>query len=413
MPASEYIVEKTFYDITDTDGLSADQTKTYDAAGYAQGTSGLKNYMSPNTVTSSSTNGATVREITSIEIIPPQNSEGRYEDLREVWLILDNKSSQHYLTFPGRGDLLMTPLRTQVYGSVNYRIPLGVPLWKAVQDRQGNMPIRAMAPKFGRTLGIAVSSVYGTSSAANGGTGYRIRIKGYEYTPQQLEKLAAQWHNSVQVQTLRRQVEEKPALKFTYPSPGTLELATWTQFPGGLEQGTTKIMPYWHFAFNAQATDPNRPYALTDLNALGGGTGHVEDQYQDLGLEFNLNGNAFMLQGFGVQPVSLPPGQTGAPGVPGQNLARAGWAVNGSFLPNEEGNEGIFITPGVNDLAFGTVKPYVALDNVFRPVPKWPGELLVYKDNAVPWIGANGTAIPADAVAVAMTGVIVEGAPQS
>jgi len=411
MPASEYVIEKTFYDITDTDGLSADQTKVYDAAGYAQGPNGLKNYMSPNTITSSSTNGATVREITSIEIIPPQNSNGEYEDLREVWLILDNKSSQHYINLPGRGDLLMTPLRTQVYGSVNYKIPLGPPLWSVLGDGRGNVPIRAVAPKFSRTLGIAVSTIYGVSSAANGGTGYRIRIKGYEYTPEMLENLAELWHNSVQVQTLTRQVEGKPALKFDYPSPKTLELATWTQFPGGLEQGSTKIMPYWHFAFNAAATDPNRPYTFTDLNALGGGTGHVEDQYQDLGLEFNLNNDAFMLQGFGVQPVPLPPGQAGAPGVPGQNLARAGWAVNGSYLPNEEGSEGIFVTPGVNDLAFGSVKPYVALDNVFRPVPKWPGQLLIYKDNAVPWVGANGSPIPADAVAVAMTGTLVEGAP--
>lgn len=407
MAAEDYMIEKTFYDITDGDGLSTNQTKTYDAAGYAQGPSGSKNYMTANTVTSSSTNGATVREITSVEIISPQNSSGRYEDLRQVWLIQDSKSSQHYLNFPGRGDLLMTPLRTQVYGSVVYKIPLGMPLWKAIQDGVSNMPIRAIAPKFARTLGVAVSSVYGTSSTANGGTGYRIRIKGYEYTPQQLAALASGWKSSVHVQTLHRQVAGKPPLSFTYPTPA-FGLSTWGQLPGGLLQGGPRIMPYWRFALNALATDANRPYTFTDLNALGGGTGHVEDEYQDLGLEFNLNQNAFMLQGFGVQPVSLPPGQTGAPGVPGQNLSRAGWAVNGSYLPNVEGNEGIFVTPGVNDLTFGTVKPYVAIDNVFRPVPKWQGELLIYGDNAVPFIGANGTAIPADLVAVGMTGTLVE-----
>lgn len=410
MPAEEYTIEKTFYDITDTVGLTANQTKQYDAAGYAQGTAGLTNFMTAGTVTSSSTNGATVREITSIEIIPPQNSDGVYEDLRQVWLVLDNDSSQHYINLPGRGDLLMTPLRTQVYGSVTYKIPLGEPLWKVVADGKGNMPIRAIAPKFSRTVGLAVSSVYGATGTGSGG--YRIRLKGYEYTPQQLAALASGWHNSVQVQTLRRQVEGKPALSFTYPMPAAgLSLATWNQFPGGLKQGTTKVMPYWHFAFNAAATDPNRPYVFTDLNALGGGTGHVEDQYQDLGLEFNLNRNAFLLRGFGVQPVPLPPGQTGSPGVPGQYLNRAGWNVNGSFIPQVEGNEGIFITPGVNDLAFGSLKPYVALDNVFRPVPKWPGELLIYGDNAVPFVGANGTAIAADTVAVGITGVIIEGVP--
>jgi hypothetical protein len=408
--ADLFMVEKTFYDITDTVGLSANETKYFDASGRGQDGN---NYMTPNTVTSSTTNGAVAREITSIEIIPPQDANGNYEDLREVHLQLDNKDYSHYITLPGNGNLLMTPLRTQVWGSPTFRIRFGEPLWRVLLPRHlgglgltDNIPLIACAPKFNREMSLYVTSRYGVTGAGSGG--YRIIVKGYEYTEAELQYLQQFWRNTVYAQTLRQQLEDGRALKLTYPAPSRLSIATWPGFPGGTEQGTVKINPYWHFALNAQATQPNLPYALTTFPSLGGANGNVEDNFQNLGVQFNLNNDALLVRAWGVKGVPLPPGQTGAPGTPGLNLSRAGWLINGNEIPAETGRTGVFATQGVNPLAFGAASPTLDMANVFLPVPAFPGQLLLYKDNAVPFIADNGSAIPAYQVAVALIGVLVE-----
>ena len=404
-----FTLERTFYDITDSVGLSANQTKKYDASGLsADG----RNYMTPGTVTSSGTNGATVREISSIEIIPPQNSDGAYEDLREVSIYLDGHPYRHYVLLSGYGPSLMTPYRTQIWGGQRFLIRFGVPLWKAITSKIPNMPLAAICPKFARNMTLEVSSVYGVTGAGSGG--FRIIVKGFEYTIEELTLLAPGWTNGVgPVQTLRRDLENgkgtKPALQFTFEPSGTLSYETWTSYPGGPAQGTIKVNPYWRFAYNAKATDPNRFYAFTNNPNLGGQSGYVEDDFQDLGLEFNLSNNAMILRGFGAQPVPLPPGQTGAPGVPGENLAYVGWFINGNLVPEEIGNDGVFVTPNLNPLGFGAIGQYVAMKNVFLPIPPIEGQPeLIYKDNFVPYMQANGSSIPADSVVMAMNGVLVE-----
>ncbi|NMP22205.1 hypothetical protein [Sulfobacillus harzensis] len=397
---------RTFFDITDTVGLNAKETKTYDASGLS---SDQVNYMTPGTVTSSSTGGNFVREITSIEIYPPQDANGNYEDLREVQLIIDGKPIGHYLTLPGQGDILMTPPRTQIWGGPHFTIPIGEPLWKVVHSfgaANPNMPLRAIGIKYNSTVAVSVSSQYGVTGAGSGG--FRIVLKGYQYTNAELTELAKKWNPKVQVQTLRRTVTGEPALSFTHEAAGPLSMATFTSYPGGQGQLNQKINPYWHYARNAKATDASRPFVLSDLNGLGGGTGHVEDTFQDLGFAFGANNDALIVRGWGVKGVPLPPGQTGAPGVAGQNLRAAGWFINGDQIPEEIGGDGIFMTAGVQPLAFGSVKPQIALDNVFYRLPSVPGELLIYKDQAAPYVSANGSPIPADQVAVGITGVLVE-----
>lgn len=399
-----YQILRTFMDITDTVGLSAAETKTYDASG--RSADGIT-YMTPNTITSTSTGGNVVREITMIEIFPPQNADGTYEDLREVWLTLDGKSIQHYINLPGQGDILMTPSRQSMYGGPSFVIPLGEPLWRVAMDRRANpnMPLRAIAPKYANQVALTVSSQYGVTGA--GSNGFRIILSGYQYTAAELTQLAKSWNPAVSVQTLARIVMGQPALTFTYSAPA-LSMATFTAYPGGADQLSQKINPYWHYARNAQATDAARPFVLSDFNALGGGTGHVEDVNQDLGVEFNLNSDALIVRGWGVKGCPLPPGQTGAPGVAGENLAAAGWFIDGNQIPEEIGGNGVFMSQGVQPLAFGAMPPLVDLPGVFRRVPAFPGELLLFKNQAAPYVLANGSPIATDTVAVAMQGVIVE-----
>lgn len=390
-------MERTFLDITDT-VLSANQTKTYDANGYSAGT----NYMTPNTIGTSATGGKVVREISSIEIYPPQDGNGNYEDLREVWPILDGHSYQHYLNLPGNGNLLMTPPRTLLRGGATLQIKLGIPLWRAVQMRIPNMPLLATCPKYMDRADLAVHSIYGTTGA---GSGYRVVMKGYEYTEAALAALMSGWNNSYNLQTLRRQIEGQKALTGAFSPKGPLNFATFTSYPGGPRQGGQKINPYWHFAFNNQATPPNRVYVLSNSTTVGGGSNQVEDPEQDLAV-LASSGDALWLRGWGVKAVPLPPGQTGSPGVPGENLARAGFVLDGTEVPEESGGSaGVFMTANVNPLTFGAT-PGEA--NRFDRVPAFNGELLLFGNNFAPFIGSNGSATPADLVAVGLNGVLVE-----
>jgi len=400
--SDEYLVERTFYDITVTTGLTAGSTLRLDSTGSSQGVS----YMTPNTVITSATGRDVVREITSVEVIPPVNSQGQYEDLREIRFVLDNQPYAHYITLPGCGWNLMTAQRDHIWGGDHFQVLLGEPLWRVIRNKVRNMPLRAVAPKYTDRLGIELSTVYGVTGA------FRIIVKGYEYTASQLTALAKDWNGSVNYQTLRRQVEGRPALQMDLQYP-PLSLQNFGAYPGGVRQGTPKIGPYWHFAFNAQATPNSNVYPFSDLSEVGGSSGNVEDEFQDLGIATVTSSAAFILHSLGIRPMPPLPGQSGS-WTPGQNLIRAGIRVNGTNLPTEQGSDGIFLTPGQNPLEFGALQPNINLPNVWRRMPSWRGELLIYGqpgagETFVPFVGANGSAIPADAVVAAITGVIVEG----
>ncbi len=400
-----YDVEQTLMDVT-FGALNPMETRVFEST--------TKN-MTTNTVTAAGSQGYSM-EITSVEIIPPQvpvggDYPGAYEDLREIWLILDNKDTQHYVNLSGYGETLMTPLRSQIWGGRQFQVTFGQPFHKVCDAGSANMPLLNTTLKYSKTLALAVHTIYGVTGQ------WRVIIKGNRYTPSELSEYGKRWKNTVDMQTMRRIVTQKPALSFTYPLPGPISPDTWTALPGGQLQGGTKINPYWRFAFNGQATQSQSPFVFTNFNQLNGGTGNVEDPYQDLGFEFDSNLNAFILKGFAVRGVKAPPGTTPSntefsypsyPGTPGQNLARAGWWVNGDLVPEVNGNQGRFLTEGVNDMTFGAVRPQIALDNMFFPIPKYPGTLLIYKDNAVPFIGANGSSIPAFSVMAAYNGILVE-----
>lgn len=382
----DFLVERTFLDITDS-SLSANETKSYPST---------NSNITSNTITSATSPPDVVREITYIEIIPPQSSTSTYEDLREVWLTVDSHSTQHYVNLSGVGDTLMTPLRSKTWPARRFAIPLGEPLWSVVRGGS-NMPIRNTTIKYANRLELNVHCVTAVTGAGSGG--WRVRCLGYQYSAAALALLSSKWDGTVNVQTHRRTIDNKLPLSFNFPMPGGINLSTFTSMPGGVNQGSTKIWPYWHFAYNNNATQSQNPYAFTELNALQGATGNVEDTFQDLGLEFATNDNAFIMRGLGIKGVGT---------TPMENVARFGIIVNGNVIPEETGNQGIFSTYGVNDYAFGATAPYVAVSGMFAPIPKYPGELLVYKDNAVPFIGANGSATPADSVVVAYNGVMIE-----
>ena len=383
---------KTFADITDT-VLAANQTKQYTS---------LNSFITGNTITSASTGQSTVREITDIELIPPVSAGGAYEDLREVWLSLDNHSTQHYVNLSGVGRTLMFPLHSRMWGGRGASIRLGTPLWQLIQSGAPNMALLNTTLKYASNLTINVHTIAGVTGAGSGG--WRAILKGYEYDDAMLADLAKGWNNQVSLQTQVRRLLGQPPLNFTFVPSGPLSMATFTSYPGGTNQGAIKINPYWHHAYNNAATQPQTPFNLSNFPEVAGGQNNVEDEFQDLGLPFRNNEDALILHGFGIQRVQ------GASGAPGQNLSRFGWWIDGDYLPEITGNQGFMVSANVNDYAFGDAADagLPVQKGLYLPVPRFRGQLLVYHNNAVPFIGASGSPIPVDAVCVAMNGVLVE-----
>lgn len=397
--ADEFNAERTFLDITYTGGLAAGQTRIF-------GTTDAN--ITGNTITSSTTTGDSAYEITQMEVTPPRNSAGVFEDLRQIWIVVDGGTSiQHYLNVPGFGWTLMNPVVNQVWGGPTFAVPFGKPFWQTV-EAPTNHPILNTTIKFNKQIQVAVSTVYGVTGA------FRIQLKGFQYSDAQLAQYAPKWSDTVSVATTRRAVKGMPQLSLTFSRPGPITVANWTAMPGGQNQGITKINPYWRFAFNAAATQPQAAYTFSTLSDVAGGPNNVENNFQDLGLVFAQNSNAFILQGFGVRGVPAPPG-TPVAGLgyptsvqPGLNWSRLGWWVSGTLIPEVMGNQGFFATEGLNDFTFGALQNQIALPNVFRPLRRFPGRLLIMGENAVPFVGANGSGIPAYALVAAMTGVLIE-----
>lgn len=410
--AEPFVFEKLFYDITDTDGLSAKETKTYDGSGYSGGTL----YMTSNEITTASIGRSVAREITRIEIIPPQNSSGVYEDLRSVTLILDGGDFSKYIYLSGFGQMLITPLSQRLIGGQAFVVRFGVPMDELLTGSlagKPNMALQATCPKYNNTFNLRVKSTYGTSSKASGGTGYRIRVFGKEYDDNILSVLYGKgaWNNTISLDPLSTQFVGGQGYAATFVEPtGGMSVATFNGYPSGAKQGGVKINPYWHKVTNALATSGSDAFVLSNEGQAQGASGHVADDFDDLGLVFLNTNNLLLVQGFGCRGVDLPPGEAGAPGVAGQNLTAVGWNIGGTQLPqNLGGKTGFFVSQNVNDRYFGDGEVAAGQAGRFFRAPMFPGKLAIYGVNAAPFI-VGSASIPADQVAVAVTGPLVEAA---
>lgn len=378
----------------------------------------------PGTISTSNLGGGKVAEITELEVIPPVSATGAYEDLRYLSFVLDNHGYQHYIYIPGNGTHLMTPQSHQLRGGRSRKIRFGTPFWQLAMTGilgggVSNMPLKNTTLKFGNQVQLVVSTKQGITAAGNANGKWRVIARGYTYTMEQLAYLGKGWKNSINYQTIRRSVTGKNPLSITNysPTPSTsgypIGMDNWTSLPGGHKQGAIKINPYWHFAKNALATDSNTRYVLSNLPEVGGSANNVEISYDDLGFNFAANLDAFICMGFGIAAIPNAAGDS-----PGLNLARAGWLVNGSEVPQQNGStNGWFVTPGENRLNYGSLikgqgVAYLNQQNMFDSIPSVSAELgepfLFYGDQAAPFIGANGAAIPADAVATCYNGVLIE-----
>jgi hypothetical protein len=409
-----YKIHRTLYDVT-IPSMTAGQTlildETMSAAVNGTPTSFRTNL--PSVPLTSDISGLYAGEIDSIEIIPPIGTSGAppYAGL-DVYLVVDGQNYQHYVDIPADAVALGYPLHARTWGGSHLARLLGEPFWRLALKQLGghavnSMPLRNSTIKYAQNFGLIVTSQNGFTAAA--GYGLRIIIKGWVYTDQDLAYLTAGWNPSVHYQSEARDITGQDPLAFTFQiGAGEVSRDTWQQMPGGVQQGSIKVSPYSHYAVNATASTATARFVLSNSSTTYGQAGNVQNQFQDLGINGPAGHTALLVRAWGVTTITRP-----------ANLGRIGWIINGTEVPEQPqaSQAGLVVSDAANDYFFGDTGQYLGdngtgtgFSGLYRPYPHPDGEpLLLYKDIAAPFIAANGTAIPAGAVAFAEHGVIVEG----
>jgi len=398
MSVNDYIMEQTLLDVTVTAIAPGSTVKSPTTGSYSNAGSSLQ--ITNNTISSTSLPRTVVAEALHVYCVPPMDANGSFPDF-QFWFEVDDQSMEQYAIFDGSADGLMAPLPNVVSGGPVDRdgmyvggFTLGKSTRKVLSDMVNgkatkNMPLEITGYKITDKIRVVCMSTAGFGQSGSPLVPARIIVTGEILDEALIPNFMAGFNGYVYKQNLQRSVEGKPPLTFTHLGIATFN--NWNTLPGGTKQSQTRVHRFARFALNNQATGTQAAYPMTNLPELKGADTNIIDSNHDLGFNTAKSGSAFILRGFGCRP--------------GTNQAYIGWQIDGNLLPNPNGFP---ISSGVNPFNFGSVQPQRPESNLYNVIPRYRGELLVYGEQAVPFIMANGTAIPANSARVAIDGVLVE-----
>jgi hypothetical protein len=312
-----------------------------------------------------------VAEVVFCEIFPPFASDGTPENLEKIIFVLDDKPYGDYIHLLGTATHLFCPPKVQAMNGV--LLAFGVPLIQAVKS--GNPLYEGVCPKYTKTLKIE------TTAGTGGITGdYRIRVWGYRYPAQELDRLFGQIGGLL---TLRD--DRTNRVVRLQKDPVTVMWETWTQLPGGLDQAPPKIFPVVKYARNANATTPNTPYQFRYE------IGNVAYREEDLYWPYDIEEKILVIKGLGVR----------APA----NLKETFINIEGKDRPKKR-----FPTEQYNNpLHFGKAYPFLP-DTIplYFTIPKLDRPYLVWHDKGYIACQDNGNSIAQNAITVVMNGLLIE-----
>lgn len=398
---TNYVSEQVLLDVTVT-SLAAGATIESPKSG-SKTIGGSTIQITPNTIDSTSLPKTYVADALHVYVIPPVAADGTFPDF-EFWFKADDESLQQYQIFDGSADGNMAPWVANIaggYGQDNRArgFALGksarAVMYDAVSGKPTpNMPLVITGIKYQSSLTVVVRSQTGWTSSAL--TPARIIVTGELLDEETVAMIASGYNGFVAKNNLQRQIQGKAALTFVH-QVDRINLDTWTQLPGGVKQKGERIHRFARWGTNASATGTQAPFPLTNQTSLKGsdtnvgGSANAADSDHDLGFDTVKTGDALWVQGFGCRP--------------GANQAYVGWEVDGQIVPNPKGHP---VSQRVNRFAYGSVQPQRPESNLYLLIPRYPGELLIAGEGAVPFIAANGTAIAAGDARVAVDGVYIK-----
>lgn len=408
----QFVLERPLLDVT-VSALAAGTTIESPTTGTRTvGTSTIA--VTTNTITSTALQRTQVADALHVLVIPPRALDGTFPDV-EFWVRADNVDLHEFQLLDAQADSLMCPWPYNVAGGPVDG--LGKPLcfslgrsarsvlWDAVNGKATpNMALHMTGIKYVNQLTVMVRSITGWASTAP--VPMRIIVTGELLDEDMVDMLAGGYDGRVYLQHMQRALQGKPPLAFTHELGGPLSFRTWASAPGGPKQKGHQVHRFARWATNAVATGNSAAFPMTNQSDLRGGSTNVgpasanSDSDHDLGFNSQKTGDAFWLRGLGVRidPTAATAG----------NVAYAGWQIEGDVVPSENGNVGLVTRLHANPFQYGSVQPSRADSNLYTLIPRYPGELLINGEGAVPIIAANGTAIGAAAVKVALDGVYVK-----
>ena len=309
-----------------------------------------------------------VAEVVFAEVFSPVTGAGVEEELKKIIPVLDGEKYGEYVSLSGIRSSVMAPPKGRIWGAKLYSF--GTPM--------SNSPLLSTTLKYSES--ITLETLVGATTAIT--QDYRIRLWGYVYKVDELSKLfGIMLFPASLVDKARDRV--LTLNKAAIPVTG----ATWRTLPGGKDQSIPKINPFIRYAYNKNATD--------------GKSGDYEFRY-DLGnvdeTEENLYFDFDSLEALLVESIGIRPDAAG-------HLAKTALKITGDHHP-----KGLIPTTLTNNpLHFGWAYPFFPNTiPLYYAIPKLERPYLVWNEKGALVVQDDGTAITANALIAALTGIRIE-----
>ena len=309
-----------------------------------------------------------VAEVVFAEIFSPVTGAGVEEELKKIIPVLDGEKYGEYISLSGIRCSVMAPPKGRIWGAKLYSF--GTPM--------SNNPLLSTTLKYSES--ITLETLCGPNVAIT--QDYRIRLWGYVYKVDELSKLFGIMLFPASLVDKARD-RALTLNKAAIPVNGD----TWRTLPGGKDQSIPKINPFIRYAYNKNATDgKSGDYEFRyDL-------GNVDETEENLYFDFDSL-EALLVEGIGIRPDAAG------------HLAKTALKIAGDYHP-----KGLIPTTLTNNpLHFGWAYPFFPNTiPLYYAIPKLERPYLVWNEKGALVVQDDGTAITANALIAALTGIRIE-----
>lgn len=318
-------------------------------------------------------------EVVFAEVWPPVTPAGVEEELKKIILIADGEELGRYISLSGIRATVMAPPKDRIWAGRLYAF--GTPM--------SNNPLESTTIKYKQN--ITVATLVGATTAVT--QDYRIRLWGYVYKTAELPRVFGMMGGVPGMPGVFALLRDNargrnlPLTKAPIPVTGD----KWLTLPGGKDQSIPKIMPLVRYAYNALATDGMQGDYQFRLS-----TGGVAEPDEEMYWEFDEK-EALLIQGLGVKAAT--------------NLARTGLRIAGDYHPKGPTDRRALFptTVGINELNFGHLAPFAPVAHpYYAAIPKLARPYLIWDEIGFVVVRDDGTAVAANALCMALTGIRLE-----
>ena len=309
-----------------------------------------------------------VAEVVFAEVISPVTGAGVEEELKKIIPVLDGQKYGEYVSLSGIRSSVMAPPKGRIWGAKLYSF--GTPM--------SNNPLLSTTLKYSES--ITVETLVGATTAIT--QNYRVRLWGYVYKLDELSRVfGIMLFPASLVDKARNRVLTLG--KAAIPVTGD----TWRTLPGGKDQSIPKINPLIRYAYNLLATDGKSGDYQFRYE-----TGNVAETDENLYFDFDSL-DALLIEGIGIRPDTAG------------HLAKTALKIGGDYHP-----KGLIPTTLTNNpLHFGWASPFFP-DTIplYYAIPKLERPCLIWNEIGALIAQDDGTAITANALIAALTGIRIE-----